>query len=57
MGLPGIQISGAKDWCEYPVALPDGWAAIEVDQVFVRGRPMRLRAAQGAAKASLEAIA
>ena len=34
-------------WARRPVNLPAGWTAIEVDRLWVRGRPMRLRARQG----------
>jgi hypothetical protein len=33
--------------------LPTGWNAIEVDRVWVRGRPARLTARQGAERAEL----
>lgn len=34
-------------WCEAPIVLPHGWEAIEIDRLWVRGRPMRLTARQG----------
>jgi hypothetical protein len=37
-----------------PVVLPAGWEAIEIDRLCVRGRPARLVARQGAARATVE---
>jgi len=34
-------------WPRREAVLPEGWTAIEVDQLWVRGRPMRLVARQG----------
>ncbi|MGA0600823.1 glycoside hydrolase family 65 protein [Caulobacter sp. KR2-114] len=34
-------------WAGHDVVLPEGWSAIEVDRVFVHGRPMRLTARHG----------
>jgi len=45
-GFTGIRIS-AGDWRRYPAALPEGWSQIEVDRVWVRGRPKRLVAEHG----------
>lgn len=58
LGLPGLHISAGpvEEWRRYPVSLPEGWEAIEVDRVWVRGEPARLRAEQGAAKAELEML-
>lgn len=57
-GLPGLKISSAppEDWPQRPVTLPAGWQAIECDRVWVRGRPCRLRARQGAERAELEFV-
>ena len=54
-GLPGLALSAAKpaDWFTRPVELPEGWDAIEVDRLFVRGRPARLLARHGERRASL----
>jgi protein-glucosylgalactosylhydroxylysine glucosidase len=48
-GFTGIQPSaaGAEDWSERKVVLPDGWKAIEVERVWIRGKPMRLKARHG----------
>ncbi|TMF49760.1 MAG: glycoside hydrolase family 65 protein, partial [Chloroflexi bacterium] len=55
-GLTGLQLSSAEpaEWLTRPVVLPHGWDAIEVEQLFVRGRPARLVAPHGAARATLE---
>jgi hypothetical protein len=57
-GLTGIKVSdGEPDtWPVRPVVLPEGWDAIEVEQVWVRGRPMRLYAEHGAPAATLTAL-
>ena len=56
VGLPGLRI-GPDDPCTWPrrpVVLPEGWRSIEVERLWVRGRPARLRAVQGAERAELE---
>ena len=40
-------------WAERPVVLLEGWTAIEVERLWVRGRPMRLVARHGAERAEL----
>jgi trehalose/maltose hydrolase-like predicted phosphorylase len=55
-GFTGIQI-GAGDpetWCSRPVTLPEGWRGIEIERVWVRGRPWRLEARGGDPAATLE---
>src|SRR5438132_2531336 len=54
-GLTGLVLSAAEpaEWCTRPVVLPEGWGAIEVDRVFVRGRPAHLLARHGENRASL----
>ena len=44
-----------ETWNERTAVLPDGWRAIEVDRVWIRGKPTRLTARQGQA-AKLEKI-
>jgi glycosyl hydrolase family 65 len=55
-GLPGIlptfRVPGT--WPERPVVLPAGWQSIEVDRLWVRGRPARLVARHGDPRATLE---
>jgi hypothetical protein len=55
-GFPGIRLNhGAPaGWCERPVMLPSGWRSIEVERVWVRGRPYRMAANAGAPAAVLE---
>ena len=36
-----------EDWAKGPVVLPEGWSAIEVDRLWIRGRPVRLIARHG----------
>lgn len=55
-GLTGMQLSAAEpsEWFTRPVVLPEGWEAIEVDTLYVRGRTGRLVARHGAPRATLE---
>ncbi|RZJ45970.1 MAG: glycoside hydrolase family 65 protein [Brevundimonas sp.] len=55
LGLTGLIIDDGdpQSWPRRPVVLPEGWTAIEIGRVWVRGRPMRLRASQGADRAEL----
>jgi hypothetical protein len=55
-GLPGILPNNGdpRTWTERRVILPSGWKAIEVERLWIRGRPTRLVAAHGAARATLE---
>jgi trehalose/maltose hydrolase-like predicted phosphorylase len=57
LGLPRLEpTEDAPDsWATEPVVLPQGWTAIEVDRVFIRGRPMRLVARHGE-RARLEPV-
>jgi trehalose/maltose hydrolase-like predicted phosphorylase len=57
-GLPRLEPSSDQpaSWTTRPVVLPSGWDAIEVERVWVRGRPMALEARQGAAKAALRDV-
>lgn len=43
----GPSDSAPSDWNERPVVLPRGWTAIEIDRVWVRGKPMRFSARHG----------
>jgi trehalose/maltose hydrolase-like predicted phosphorylase len=54
-GFPGLRPSSAApgDWLRRAVVLPEGWTAIEVDRLWVRGRPYRLVARHGAERAEL----
>jgi len=57
-GMPGLCIDEGDpaQWPRRPVVLPAGWDAIEVERLWVRGRPMRLMAKQGDDRATLTEI-
>ncbi|KQW80741.1 glycoside hydrolase family 65 protein [Brevundimonas sp. Root1279] len=48
-GFTGLKVGpdDPEDWPSRTVVLPDGWEAIECDRLWVRGRPMKLRARHG----------
>jgi trehalose/maltose hydrolase-like predicted phosphorylase len=49
LGMPRLE-PGEGDpetWAKAPVILPAGWEAIQIDRLWVRGRPMRLEARHG----------
>jgi hypothetical protein len=54
-GYPGLVIDGgeAHGWTQRPIVLPKGWTAIEVERVWIRGRPARLVARHGAEAAEI----
>lgn len=54
-GLTGLELSGAEpsEWFTRTVVLPEGWNAIVVDRLCVRGKPMQLIARHGEPKAML----
>jgi glycosyl hydrolase family 65 len=58
LGFPKIHPGpdDPEDWCKGTVILPTGWRSIEIDRIWIRGRPWRLRAVQGAPRATLESI-
>ena len=58
IGFPGLQPAPGdpEGWARRPVVLPEGWRSIEVDRVWLRGRPHRLVARQGAERAELTEI-
>ena len=59
LGFPRIQ-PGPEDpqeWCKGTVVLPAGWRSIQIDRLWIRGKPWRLSAAQGETRARLEPIA
>ena len=49
LGLPALRPNAGdvETWAERPVRLPHGWEAIEIDRLWVRGRPMSLTARSG----------
>ena len=54
-GLPGLRVgSGAPtSWCERPVVMPETWDGVEVERIWVRGRPAHLLARHGDPRATL----
>lgn len=54
-GFTGLRISG-QDWRQYPAALPEGWTRIEIDRLWINGKPMKVVAEHGR-KADLRALA
>jgi hypothetical protein len=54
-GLPGLEVSSAppEEWAKRRVVLPEGWDAIEVERLWVRGRESSLVARHGAKRAEL----
>jgi trehalose/maltose hydrolase-like predicted phosphorylase len=55
-GLPGLRPDAGDPagWCRRPVVLPAGWETIEVERLWVRGRPARLVARHGDERARIE---
>ncbi|MGB7189204.1 MAG: hypothetical protein WBD10_03650 [Acidobacteriaceae bacterium] len=45
-GFTGMRIAEG-DWRKYPVSLPEGWKRIEIDRIWIKGRPWHLVAEQG----------
>jgi hypothetical protein len=56
LGFPRIQPGPARPetWCTGPIVLPAGWRSIEIERLWIRGKPWRLSAVQGADRASLD---
>jgi protein-glucosylgalactosylhydroxylysine glucosidase len=54
-GFPRIEPGPGEPetWRQGPIVLPAGWEAIEIDRLWIRGRPWRLSAKHGADKADL----
>ncbi len=54
-GLTGLQLGPGpvESWCRFPVTLPAGWDAIQVNRIWVHGRPARLVARQGDKRAAI----
>jgi len=50
-GFTGLEPDAGdpKNWSKHPVVLPSGWTSIEIERLWIRGRPMRLVAGHGAA--------
>jgi hypothetical protein len=49
LGFPRIEIGGGpwKEWPQQKLTLPLGWQSIEVERLWLHGRPVRLIAEQG----------
>jgi protein-glucosylgalactosylhydroxylysine glucosidase len=56
LGFAGLRPSSAdiSQWTTRPIVLPEGWDAIEIDRLWVRGHEARLEAVHGADRAVLE---
>jgi protein-glucosylgalactosylhydroxylysine glucosidase len=46
LGFTGLRIR-QESWAAYPATLPEGWSRIEIDRVWIRGKPHRLVAENG----------
>ncbi|MBV9357274.1 MAG: glycoside hydrolase family 65 protein [Chloroflexi bacterium] len=57
-GLPGLRPGAGhpEGWPSRPVVLPAGWDSIEVQRIWIRGRPARLLARHGGERAELEML-
>lgn len=55
-GLPRLRLGpGSPDsWCKGPVVLPEGWEGIEVERVWVRGKPATFAAHHGQSRPRFE---
>jgi protein-glucosylgalactosylhydroxylysine glucosidase len=51
LGFTGLRIRRG-DWRAYPATLPEGWSGLEINRLWVRGRPQRL-VAEGSKPAQL----
>jgi trehalose/maltose hydrolase-like predicted phosphorylase len=45
-GFTGLRISEG-DWRTHPVSLPEGWTRIEIQRIWIHGKPFHLVAEQG----------
>jgi len=57
-GYPGIELTAGspQEWARMPVCTPAGWDGIEIERIWVRGRPARLRAYNGDERARIEFV-
>jgi trehalose/maltose hydrolase-like predicted phosphorylase len=55
LGMTGLVIDDGDpaSWPRRPIVLPTGWTGIEIERLWVRGKPMRLLARHGADRAEL----
>ncbi|MFW6059921.1 MAG: glycoside hydrolase family 65 protein [Phycisphaeraceae bacterium] len=56
LGMPGLHVGPGEpaSWQRWSVALPEGWDGIEVERLWIRGRPARLRAVHSEPHAEME---
>jgi len=43
-----------KDWFSRPIVMPEGWEGIVLEKVYLKGKPARVTAMQGASRATVE---
>jgi len=55
-GLTGLQLNAEEPqrWAERPVVMPEGWDGVEVERIWVRGKPAHLLACHGDDHATIE---
>jgi protein-glucosylgalactosylhydroxylysine glucosidase len=46
LGFTGLRIREGS-WAAYPAILPEGWSRIEIDRIWIRGKPVRVAAENG----------
>jgi trehalose/maltose hydrolase-like predicted phosphorylase len=58
LGFPKIRPGPGdpQEWCTEQVLLPAGWRSIQIDRLWIRGKPWRLSATQGESRARLEPL-
>ncbi len=58
LGMTGIVIDDGdpQGWARRPIVLPEGWSAITIERVWVRGKPMRLEARHGDDRAQMTPV-
>ena len=58
LGFPKIRPGPGdpQEWCTEQVVLPAGWRSIQIDRLWIRGKPWRLSATQGESRARLEPL-
>jgi hypothetical protein len=56
MGLTRMDIwqEAFEDWFAGPIVMPEGWDGIVLEKVYLKGRPARITAMHGDAKAKIE---
>jgi len=56
--MPGLRWGPGEpaSWCRRAPAMPDAWEAIEIERLWVRGKPARLCARQGDPVAQIEIL-